>query len=535
MNRHAFAWVSLAFLLTGACQSATLVLRNGTILTLDDRLGTVSALAVRDDRILAVGDEEAVARHIGPQTKVIDLGGAFAMPGFIEGHGHFTSLGRSKMILDLRAVRNWDEVIDKVRAAVAKAHPGEWIVGRGWHQEKWDRPPEKQVEGFPAHEGVSAVSPDNPVYLTHASGHLCFVNAKAMALAGIAADTPDPPGGEILRDDTGQPIGILRETAQGLVERVYQAQIERSPQAEKARLRRMIRLADEECLRKGVTTFEDAGSSFRTIDVMKEMAAAGQIGVRLWVMVHEPNDRLREKLDAYRLIGFADHHLTVRAIKSYIDGALGSRGAWLLEPYNDAPQSRGLNTVPLEELAETARIARAHGFQLCVHAIGDRANREVLNLYEQTFPTRGALRSARWRIEHAQHLHPDDIPRFGRLGVIAAMQGIHCTSDAPFVIARLGERRAREGAYAWRSLIDSGAVVMNGTDTPVEDVAPIACFYASVTRKLPDGSRFFPQQCMTRPEALRSYTINAAYGAFEEDVKGTLTPGKLADVVVLSR
>jgi hypothetical protein len=288
-------------------------------------------------------------------------------------------------------------------------------------------------------------------------------------------------------------------------------------------------------LKKGVTTFEDAGSSFSTIDLFKKMVEEGKMGIRLWVMVREGSDLLKDKLGSYKIINFGDKHLTVRAIKRVMDGALGSRGAWLLEPYSDLPTSTGLNTTSVQDITETAKIAMDHGFQLCVHAIGDRANRETLDIYESIFRANPGKQDLRWRIEHAQHLQPNDIPRFGELGVIAAMQGIHCTSDAPYVIARLGAKRAEEGAYAWQKLMKSGAVIANGTDAPVEDVDPIASFYASVSRKLKDGSRFYPDQRMSREEALKSYTLNAAYAAFEENIKGSLTPGKLADITVLSK
>ena len=252
-------------------------------------------------------------------------------------------------------------------------------------------------------------------------------------------------------------------------------------------------------------------------------------------MVRETNASLAQNLPKYRWINSAGKRLTVRAIKKSIDGALGPRGAWLLEPYSDLPSSTGLNTTPVGELAETARIAVENGFQLCVHAIGDRANRETLDVFERTFKSHTEKKDLRWRVEHAQHLAAADIARFGQLSVIASMQGIHCTSDAPYVLARLGENRAKEGAYVWQKLMKSGAVVVNGTDAPVEDVSPIASFHASVSRKLNNGSVFFPSQRMSREEALRSYTLNAAYAAFEEDIKGSLSPGKVADITVLSK
>jgi hypothetical protein len=265
------------------------------------------------------------------------------------------------------------------------------------------------------------------------------------------------------------------------------------------------------------------------------MAAKGELRLRLWVMLRDSNQALAPRLDGFRTIGAGGNFLTIRAIKKYIDGALGSRGAWLLAPYSDKPDSVGLVIDSPEEIERTAELAIAHDYQLCVHAIGDRGNREVLNIYERVFREHPEQKNLRWRIEHAQHLAAADIPRFGQLGVIAAMQGIHCTSDAPYVLLRLGPQRAEEGAYVWQKLIRSGAVVGNGTDAPVEDVSPIACYYASVSRKLKDGTRFYPDQRMSREEALKSYTWNNAYAAFEEDLKGSLRPGKLADITVLSR
>ncbi|PYV04813.1 MAG: amidohydrolase [Acidobacteria bacterium] len=493
------------------------------------------ALAVRGDVIVAVGTDKEIQPYIGKSTQVIDLTGKLALPGLIEGHGHFTAIGQARMNLNLMDARNWDEIVAMVSQAARQAQPGEWILGRGWHQEKWDKAPSENVEGFPTHASLSKVSSNNPVYLTHASGHAAFANAKAMELAGIDRNTANPPGGEILKDAQGNPIGVLRETASGLIARALAAaRARRSPAQVEAEARKEIELAAQECLSKGITSFQDAGSSFATIDLLKKLVEEGKLGLRLWVMIREENSKLAQDLSKYRIINFGDKRLTVRAIKRAIDGALGSRGAWLLEPYSDLPASTGLNTTPIEEIKETARLALAHGFQLCVHAIGDRANRETLNIFEESFRAHPEKKDLRWRIEHAQHLSAADIPRFAQLGVIASMQGIHCTSDAPFVTARLGAKRAEEGAYVWQKLMKSGAIVINGTDAPVEDVSPIASFYASVTRKLGNGSVFYPDQRMSREDALKSYTWSTAYAAFEENVKGSLTAGKLADITVLS-
>jgi hypothetical protein len=517
-------------------KKADLVLINGTILTLDETQPEAEALAVKGDRIVAVGRAEEVKKYIRAGTKVIDLRGRVAIPGFIESHAHFMGLGRAKMQLDLTKARSWEEIVEMVREAAAKARPGEWITGRGWHQEKWERTPQPNIDGLPFHYALSQASPDNPVLLTHASGHSCIANAKAMELAGIARETPDPPGGEIVRDARGNPIGVFRETAQGLIGRAMQKWLNQlSAEEREARRVKMVELAVEECLKNGITTFHDAGEPFETIDFLKQMVDEGKLKIRLYVMVSGSSEVLRERLKDYRLIGYGNHHLTVRAIKAYVDGALGSHGAWLLEPYADLPSSVGLNTTPLEELRNIAIAAIEHDFQLCIHAIGDRGNREVLNLYESVFKEHPEKKDLRWRIEHAQHLHPQDIPRFAALGVIAAMQGVHCTSDGPWVIKRLGEKRAREGAYVWQSLLKTGAVICNGTDAPVEDVNPIASFYASVTRRMANGKQFFPEQAMTREQALKSYTLNGAYAAFEEKLKGSLEPGKLADITVLSQ
>lgn len=516
-------------------EPADLILMNGKIVTVDETLPEAQALAIRGDRIVVCGTNKEIKPFIAQTTKVIDLEGKLAIPGFIDSHGHFSGVGQAKMTLDLRDAKNWDEIVAIVKEAVQKVQPGEWILGRGWHQEKWDKTPTPQVDGLPYHHELSKVSPDNPVLLTHASGHSSMANAKAMELAGITRKTANPSGGEIVRDAGGNPIGTFRETAQQFLSQALNKFLEgRTPDQIKAEEERQIELAQEECLSKGVTSFHDAGVSFDTIDLYKKLAAEGRLGIRLYVMVREGTEGLKERLSQYRIIGFGDNHLTVRSIKRAADGALGAHGAWLLEPYSDLLTSVGLNTSPLDDLREAVRLAIENDFQVCVHAIGDRGNRETLNIFEETFKAYPEKKDLRWRIEHSQHLHPDDIPRFGQLGVVASMQGIHCTSDGPWVIKRLGEKRAEEGAYVWQKLMKSGAVICNGTDTPVEDVDPIPCFYASVTRKLKDGSIFYPDQRMSREEALRSYTLNGAYAGFAEDILGSLTPGKLADITILS-
>jgi predicted amidohydrolase YtcJ len=511
---------------------ADLVFVNGRIVTLE-RPAEVEAIASRGSRIVVMGSTAEVRALAGPATQVIDLRGRLMIPGFIEGHGHFTGVGQSQLQLNLMRAKSWDEIVAMVREAVKDARPGQWIYGRGWHQEKWTATPDPNVEGFPTHDALSRVSPVNPVLLTHASGHATFANAKAMELSDVMASTPDPPGGDIVKDAGGRPIGVFRETASSLIRR-GSGEPPLAGAERIARARKVLTLASREALSKGVTSFQDAGSSFEDVDLMKTMVDEGSIGNRLWVMLRESNTALAANLSRYRTIDQADGLLTIRAIKRSIDGALGSRGAWLLEPYSDKPGDTGRNTSPVEEIRETARLALANGYQLAVHAIGDRANRETLDLFQDAFKGRDG-RALRWRIEHAQHLSPADIPRFAQLGVIASMQGVHCTSDAPYVIARLGPRRAAEGAYVWQKLLQSGAIVSNGTDAPVEDVSPIASFHASVSRRTADGTVFFGDQRMSRLEALKSYTINGAYAAFQEGSRGSLQVGKYADMVVLSK
>ncbi len=513
---------------------ADLIIKNGQVATVDSSNTIAEAVAIKSGLILAVGSNHEILKYKGDSTKVIDAENNLVMPGFIDSHAHFLGLGKSKMILDLRGANNFDEVVAIVAEAAENSLPGEWITGRGWHQEKWDPVPNENVNGYPYHDQLSAASPRNPVYLTHASGHAIISNAKAMELAGITSETPNPRGGNIVKDAEGKLTGVFEENAKDLIvdkfEEYRQTLTDEQLRHEKIRA---YELASEECLSKGITSFHDAGSSFKEIDLLKNLIDLNKIPVRLNVMIYESNDSLKAKIKDYRIIGYGDNHLTVRSVKKYIDGALGSRGAWLLSPYTDDSTSAGLNVTQLSELKETADICLENELQMNTHAIGDRGNREVLKIYEEAYKN-NEEKDLRWRIEHAQHLSNKDITKFTEVGIIAAMQGVHCTSDAVFVTKRLGPYRAKEGAYVWRKLLDAGTIICNGTDAPVEDVSPIASFYASVTRMLSDQSTFYPEQKMTREEALRTYTINGAYAAFEEDIKGSITPGKLADIVILS-
>ena len=517
---------------------ADLILKNGFIATVDPNIGNVTAIAINDYLITATGDDQKIDEFIGPNTEVIDLDGRFVMPGFIEGHGHFMSLGRSKQILDLNDVDGWEEIVSKVAVEVDKSKPGEWIFGRGWHQDKWSNLPDNAIDGVPINDTLSKVSPQNPVVLGHASGHAAFWNDAALEIAGVDEDTPDPDGGTIVRDLTGKATGLMRETAQRLISKArneYEGRL--TPQETELDNRERAKMAADEALKYGVTSFHDAGASFETIDFFKQLESEGELGVRLYVMVRrESNEIMDALLPQYKMLPEGNDFLTVRSIKRQIDGALGAHGAWLLEPYLDLPETTGLVLETVEDITGTAEVAVKHGFQVNTHAIGDRANREVLDIYEGVWKELGVDgKDLRWRIEHAQHIHPDDIPRFGELGVIASVQAVHGTSDGPWIPSRLGDERAKDTSQPWRTLFETGAIITNGTDVPVERIDPIASYYSSVTRRMNNGDAFYPEHIMTRQEALETYTINGAYSAFEEDIKGSLTPGKYADLIVLSK
>ena len=524
----------ITFILFG-CESndADLIIENGTIYTMNDLNPIIEAVAVKNGKIIGLGSKNHIKSFESKNTKTLDLKGYTMTPGLIEGHGHFMGLGYSKMRLDLSTVANYNELVDMVADAVSNAKPGEWILGRGWHQSKWDTEPLDIVKGFQTHNKLSQVSPDNPVWLKHASGHAAFGNAKAMEIAGITSETEFGFGGEIIKDLKGNPTGVFNERAQGLVSKYVEEEGDGDAQ-------RALQLAIKTCLENGITSFQDAGSGTDAINNIREGLSKGELKVRLYVML---TSRDPELLKAWYKkgpeIGTGDDYLTIRSIKLNADGALGSRGAWLLDDYRDRPGHFGMATQSMEYVYEVSKDGLANGFQVNTHAIGDRANREVLDQYQKVFNERPELASDhRWRIEHAQHIDPLDIPRFGKMGVIPSIQGIHMSSDRPWAIDRLGEKRIKESAYVWRDLINTGAIIINGTDVPVEPINPIASLYASSTRQTLSGSPvggYEPYQKMTRLEALKSYTINAAHGAFEEDIKGTIDIGKYADFTIFSQ
>ena len=517
--------------------TADLVLMNGNVVTVDPDIPNTTAIAIAGDRIIGVGGDHVIGEFIGDATEVIDLNGQTAIPGFIEGHGHYTSFGGSLLILDFRYAKSFAEIVSMVAESAATTPAGEWIIGRGWHQDKWEEKEDVLVEGLPVHDSLSAATPDHPVMLIHTSGHGVFVNERAMRLVELDETTVPPEGGEIVRDEQGNATGMMREAAQDVFRSAYSGHQGRRPAGvAEAELRRMITLAGEESLRHGITSFQDLGTTFAEVDVIKQMADEGALPVRLFMAFEEDAADMRGRLDDYRMIGYGNNFLTVRTIgEKVLDGALGTHGGWLLEPYADLPRSSGLNVVPVAEIEESARLAIEHDYQMAIQGIGDRAYRELLDIYEAEFKRNPEKTDLRWRIEHAQVIHPDDVARTVELGVIPAVQGIFACSDGPWVEDRLGPERTKERGYIFNTLAEAGLVPTNGTDPPVDEISPIGSFHCSVTRQLPDGSYFQPQEVYSRERALYSYTMGNAIAAFEEDEKGSLTPGKLADIAVLSQ
>ncbi|MFI5213750.1 MAG: amidohydrolase, partial [Gemmatimonadales bacterium] len=500
---------------------ADLIVTGARIYTVDAAHPVAQALAVRAGRIVFVGSAAEASVLRGPGTRVLDLPGRTVLPGLVDAHAHLAGLGQSLRVVDLAGVRSYEEVVARVAARAREMRPGEWIRGRGWNQTLW---PDTR---FPTHELLSRAVPDNPVTLERQDGHALLVNAKAIELAQVTAQTPDPDGGRIIRSADGSPTGVFVDNAQGLIGRVV-------PPSSRAEQRSEVLAAIAEANKYGLTGIHDAGVPQGTIDLYEELARAGQYNLRNYVMV--------ASWDSTALAGAFQRgpqralfdRLWIRSIKIVADGALGSRGAALIEDYSDEPGNRGLVRVPMERVEQIAEEGLRHGFQVNTHAIGDRANRMVLDAYE------AALRAVptadhRFRIEHAQVLHRQDIPRFAQLGVIPSMQTSHQTSDAAMAMVRLGWTRV-QGAYAWRSLLNTGVVIPNGTDTPVEPVNPLIGFHSAITRQdannWPAGG-WFPDERMTRQEALQAMTIWPAWASFMEDVSGSLTIGKYADFTVL--
>ena len=525
----------LILLLIGCeTEKADMIIHNGTIYTMNDLMPTTESVAIRNGKIIALGKYRDLDDLITPRTKIINLNGAMMTPGLIEGHGHFYGLGLAKMQLDLSTAESYAELVSMVSDAIDRSNPGEWILGRGWHQSKWSDNADSFIKGFQTHDSLSKISPNNPVWLKHASGHAGFANQKAMDIAGVSSETEFGFGGEIIKDLSGNPTGVFNERAQGLISKHVDTNLGKDSDI------RAIELAVKTCLEHGITSFHDAGTGSKTITTLRSAIDKNLLKVRVYAMLTSRDTSLLNQW--YKNgpeIGTGNDFLTIRSIKLNADGALGSRGAWLIDEYTDRPGHFGMATQSMDYVYKVAKNGIQNGFQVNSHAIGDRANREILDQYEKVFNEFPKLsKDHRWRIEHAQHIDPKDIPRFGSLKVIASIQGIHMSSDRPWAINRLGQKRIIEGAYVWRDLINHGAILINGSDVPVEPIDPIASFYASTTRKTLKGlpnSGYEPEQKMTRIEAMKSYTINAAYGAFEEKLKGSIEIGKYADFAVFSQ
>ena len=524
----------ILLLISCETEKADMIIHNGTIYTMNDLMPTTESVAIRNGKIIALGKYRDLDDLITPRTKIINLNGAMMTPGLIEGHGHFYGLGLAKMQLDLSTAESYEELVSMVSDAIDSSNPGEWILGRGWHQSKGSDNADSFIKGFQTHDSLSKISPNNPVWLKHASGHAGFANQKAMDIAGVSSETEFGFGGEIIKDLSGNPTGVFNERAQGLISKHVDTNLGKDSDI------RAIELAVKTCLEHGITSFHDAGTGSKTITTLRSAIDKNLLKVRVYAMLTSRDTSLLNQW--YKNgpeIGTGNDFLTIRSIKLNADGALGSRGAWLIDEYTDRPGHFGMATQSMDYVYKVAKNGIQNGFQVNSHAIGDRANREILDQYEKVFNEFPKLsKDHRWRIEHAQHIDPKDIPRFGSLKVIASIQGIHMSSDRPWAINRLGQKRIIEGAYVWRDLINHGAILINGSDVPVEPIDPIASFYASTTRKTLKGlpnSGYEPEQKMTRIEAMKSYTINAAYGAFEEKLKGSIEIGKYADFAVFSQ
>jgi predicted amidohydrolase YtcJ len=506
---------------------ADLIFINGNIYTANDQQPHAEAVAVKGDRIVFVGTGAAAKSYQGPKTKVVDLHGATILPGMTDAHHHLEGVGFREMTLNLEGITNLQDFLAKVKTKVDQAKPGEWVTGRGWIETFWT----PQV--FPTRWDLDKVAPNNPVILQRADGHGSVTNSAALKIAGITKDTAAPFGGEISKDKSGEPNGMLLDAAQRLVNRHI-------PPTSPADAERAVVLGVQRDVSLGWTQVQDPGGSYRDVEIYRKLYSAGKIKLRIYKVLSAPGKEAQRLLAEGPIIGAYGNRLTVRALKFYADGSLGSRSAALLEPYADAPDTSGFLTVKEEELLPMLEEALRKGIQAETHAIGDRGNRFILDEYEKALKAVPAaqrkIADPRWRIEHSQIVNPLDIPRFKKLGIIPSMQASHAIGDLHFAPARLGIKRL-EGAYAWNSFVKSGVIVAGGSDAPVERGEPMIEFYAAVARKDIkgfSGEGWHPEEALPREQALKMLTIWPAYAAFEEKLRGTIEVGKLADLTVLS-
>ncbi len=520
-------FILLTVLFAPASLAASLLI-SGTIYTADDTHKVVEAVVIEDGRFTYVGDLVTARSKVETGHQHIALGEATAYPGFIESHGHLSSLGEAITNLDLNDVDSYQTIVGMVADAAAKASPGQVIKGRGWHQSKWSKQPSVMIDGFPTHRSLSEVSPNNPVFLGHANGHTALVNQAAMDALNLNYNTPTPDGGVIVKDGKGDPTGILHENA---IDLAYPLTA-----LSKASSMAAILAAQAHAFQWGITNFHDAGASSTDIDAQLTLDESKQLKLRVYTMVSAQDEALTDHwLNRPPLIADDESRLTIRSFKAVMDGALGSRTAWLHQPYSDDPGTSGVQTFDEDRLVDIMNRSNAHSWQINTHAIGDKANTVVLDAIHKASLSE---RDHRSRIEHSQHLQPSDIDRFASLGVIASIQAIHMSSDRAWAINRLGKERIESGAYVWRDLLNAGVHIANGTDVPVEPINPIANFYASVARKtlrgLPTGGYEIDQK-LSREETLKSMTLWNAYAAFEEAEVGSISVGKRADMTITNQ
>ncbi|MBT4482699.1 MAG: amidohydrolase [Candidatus Latescibacteria bacterium] len=503
-----------------------LVLRGGKIATVDDKFSFAEAVAISKGKIISVSSNKKIEKYIGSDTQVIDLEGKLVVPGLIDAHAHLTGYARSLLVLDLRGLTSYRQVIDMVAEKAKTLEPGEWILGRSWDQNDWE-----DVDDLPFHDALSEVTQKNPVWLTRVDGHAGLANKYALHISGISKQTNNPDGGEILRKPNGDPTGVFIDRAMGMVSKNIL-------DFTGIQLIEAIEMASNNCLAAGLTCVHDAGASPEIIKRYKRLIYTGKIKIRIYAMLGNPvGDRaVTSYLKMNRIDNYEDHFLTVKSIKLFVDGALGSRGAKMFESYSDREGHNGLLTLPYERILQVSRNALEAGFQVCTHAIGDEGNRLTLNAYEQALKEHPSP-DHRFRVEHAQIVSLEDIPRFSEIGVLPSMQPTHATSDMYWAEERVGPERIK-GAYAWQKFLKTGVIIPCGSDFPVEEINPMLGIYAAVTRQGPDEKPeggWYPGECMTREQALRGFTIWAAYAAFQEDILGSIEEGKLADMVVLSK
>jgi hypothetical protein len=517
-------WLSFCFSLTAFGQvNADLVLRNGKLWTVNDQQPEAEAVAVRGNRIIAVGATKDIHKLIGPQTRVIDLQGRRVVPGFNDAHVHFFNGGAGLASVQLRDAKSPQEFANRIAAFAAKIPPGRWILEGNWDHENWS--PAK----LPTRQLIDAVTLHNPVFVQRLDGHMALANSAALKLAGITKATPDPPGGLIVRDEAGEPTGVLKDAAMNAVQKVI-------PEPSAAEITEAVKAALRYAAENGVTSVQDMSASPDVLSVYQQLLARDELTVRIYG--HQPLAHWQRLANAGIRAAFGNDKLKIGGLKGFADGSLGSTTAWLFAPYLDTPNTSGLASDELvNEAAMQERIVKADraGLQLAIHAIGDKANHRILAMFAAAAKQNGA-RDRRFRIEHAQHLRAEEIKAFAAQKVIASMQPYHAIDDGRWAENRIGAERAK-GTYAFRSLLDAGAILAFGSDWFVAPMEPLMGIYAAVTRRTLDGKRpagWVPEQKITVAEAIRAFTLGSAYASFDETRKGSLEVGKLADFAVLS-